>query len=355
MINILVLGVGGPTPRSFALSLQKYSRFDHFRFVGTDINPLSYGLYQKDLFDQSYLIPRPISPQYWQVLEEIIGKETIDIAIVLSELEVLEWSKRNQNGRLPCKALLPDPFLAEVLFDKSKMTDLLDPLQLVPKSISFSRDQKDLSEIFRQLGADFWVRSSAGTSGLGSLRINGLESLENWIQINPHVEQFLASQYLPGRNLACKLLYYEGKLVRAATAERVNYIMSKVAPSGITGNTSFGRLLNESHLVDVSVKAMDYLFSVTGASKHGFFTVDLKEDEHGRAMITEINIRHVAFTQCFAAAGANFAEDTVRLLLEDPSFNKEYMQYIFEEDLIFLRDVDQVPILMKESDLLSKR
>jgi carbamoyl-phosphate synthase large subunit len=61
----------------------------------------------------------------------------------------------------------------------------------------------------------------------------------------------------------------------------------------------------------------------------------------------------VAFTQCFAAGGANFAEDTIRLLDNDPSFDRSFKMYEFTEGLIFLRDVDALPILMKESELLS--
>jgi carbamoyl-phosphate synthase large subunit len=189
---------------------------------------------------------------------------------------------------------------------------------------------------------------------LGSLKVEDEYSLRNWIQINPNVTEFIASKFLPGRNLACKMLYYNGKLLRTACAERVNYIMAKVAPSGITGNTSFGRLLNEPKLVDLSIKAMDHLFDYTGAAKHGFFTVDFKEDEDGTPYITEVNVRHVAFTQCFAAGGANFAADTLRLLSNDPDFDFNYRMYEFEKDLIFLRDVDNLPILMKESELMSK-
>ena len=128
--------------------------------------------------------------------------------------------------------------------------------------------------------------------------------------------------------------------------------MSKVAPSGITGNTSFGRLLNEPTLVDVAILAMNHLFEYTKANRHGFFTVDFKEDENGKPFITEINVRHVAFTQCFAAGGANFAADTLRLLSQDNTFDKAYKMYEFENDLIFLRDVDSIPILMKESELM---
>ena len=180
------------------------------------------------------------------------------------------------------------------------------------------------------------------------------DSLKNWIQINPNVQQFIASKFLPGRNLACKMLYYNGNLVRTACAERVNYIMAKVAPSGITGNTSFGRLLNEPELVKEAKRAMDFLFQHTGAKQHGFFTVDFKEDENGKPYITEINVRHVAFTQCFAAGGANFAADTVQLVREEPDFDHTYKMYEFEKDLIFLRDVDSLPILMKEKELLQK-
>lgn len=353
-MNILITGVGGPTPRSFAHCLKTFGeKFKGAQLIGTDINPLAVGLYQSDLFAYSYVIPRADSHEYWKVIENIVAKHRVDIAVVLPEFEVLEWSKRATIGTLPCKAFLPNPILNEILVDKSKLTEILKDFDLVPSSISFHREEENLQAVFEKLGSNFWVRSSSGTSGLGSLRIDGMKSLKNWIEINPNVEHFLASKFLPGRNLACKLLYWNGKLLRAASGERVKYIMSKVAPSGITGNTSFGRLINDPKLVETCIFAMETLFANTGVEKHGFFTVDLKEDANGKPYITEINVRHVAFTQCFAAAGANFAEDTIRLLSNDESMDMGYKMYEFEPGTIFLRDVDEQPILMKETDLLS--
>lgn len=351
-MKILITGVGGPTPRSFAISLKKYSFYKRFELIGTDINPLSIGLYQPDLFSKSYVVPRCTDANYWNVIEQIVKENQIEMAVILPELEVMEWSRRKETGNLPCKVLLPDHSIASLLVDKAKMTDILQDLNIVPPSVAFSRTEDNLERVFNVLGNDFWVRSTSGTSGLGSLKVDSLEALKNWIQINPGVGEFLASKFLSGRNLACKLLYFKGKLLRSACGERVNYIMSKVAPSGITGNTSFGRLLNEPHLVDVALQAMERIFEVSGAEKHGFFTVDFKEDENGKPYITEINVRHVAFTQCFAAGGANFAEDTIRLLDEDSDFDKNYKMYEFEKDLIFLRDVDSLPIMMKESQLI---
>jgi carbamoyl-phosphate synthase large subunit len=351
-MRILITGVGGPTPRSFAISLKKYSFYKRFELFATDINPLSMGLYQGDLFSKSFIVPRCTDIDYWDRINEIVKENNIEYAVILPELEVMEWSKRSEAGLLPCKVLLPDSRIASLLVDKARMTEILDHLGLVPPSVEFERSQTDLTPIFEKLGANFWVRSTSGTSGLGSLQIDSAASLKNWVQINPGVKTFIASKFLPGRNLACKLLYHNGELLRSACGERVNYIMAKVAPSGITGNTSFGRLLNEPKLVDLATKAMTFLFDYLKIKPHGFFTVDFKEDEKGVPFITEVNVRHVAFTQCFAAGGANFAEDTIRLLDEDPTFDRTYKMYTFEKDLIFLRDVDSLPILMKEHQLL---
>ena len=351
-MKILITGVGGPTPRSFVNALRLYGSYTDYEFYATDINPLAIGLYQRDIYKKAFIVPAASHKYYWQVIETIIKENGIEYAVILPELEVLEWSRRQAEGVLPCKVLLPDHTLVKQLIDKAKMTAVLEDLGVVPASVEFQRDEKEPDGISEKLGIPYWVRSTSGSSGLGSLLINNREELENWVRINPKVDRFLASTYLPGRNLGCKMLYYTGKLLRTAVGERVNYIMAKVAPSGITGNTSFGRLLNEPEVVRTAIKAMDRLFEFTGTQKHGFFTVDFKEDANGKPYITEVNVRHVAFTQCFAAGGANFAADTIRLMRGDQTFDLNYKMYEFEKGLIFLRDVDEHPIIMKEEDLL---
>lgn len=350
-MKILINGIGGPTPRSIARSLRWYSRYQQYEFVGTDINPYARDLYDYSLYNKTFIVPPAGHPDYWEAIEKIVREEGIKLALVQPELEVLAWAKRADTDTLPCPALLPDFQLAKVLTDKAKMTAILEDTDWVPPSVVINPEDDSFKTAINKLGYPFWIRSTSGSSGLGSLKVEDKNGLVNWMTINPKVKEFIGSQYLPGRNLACKLLYFEGQLLRAACAERVSYIMAKVAPSGITGNTSFGRLINEPQLVDVAKAAMDRLFSELDASKHGFFTVDFKEDENGQPFITEINVRHVAFTMCFAAGGANFSEDTVRLLDGDLAFKKAYQMYEFEKDLIFLRDVDARPLLMKEPEL----
>lgn len=351
-MNILITGVGGPTPRSIARSIKKYSKFKEAVLIGTDINPLAYGLYETELYSKTYLIPEVLENRYWDAIETLVKKHNIDLAIVQPELEVMEWSKRMLTNNLPCKVLLADHEMVQLLVDKSKMTTVLEQSGLVPQSYVIEAPNPDYKALEDSLSYPFWIRATTGSSGLGSLKVTDRNTLQNWITINPDVNEFIASTFLAGRNLAVKMLYYNGKLLRTASAERVNYIMAKVAPSGITGNTSFGRLLNEPKLVQKAIDAMELLFENTGAKKHGFFTADFKEDDQGVPFITEINVRHVAFNLCFAMGGANFTEDSIRLLINDKTFDNNYKMYEFEKDLIFLRDVDAEPILMKESDLL---
>jgi carbamoyl-phosphate synthase large subunit len=351
-MNILITGVGGPTPRSIARSIKISPKFKHASLIGTDSNPLAYGLYQSELYSKTYVVPIADSEKYWEVLEDIIDKHKIDLALIHPEMEVALWAERERiTGTIPVKALLPDSSVARSLVSKSEMSNILEGEDFIPKSYAFSPSDLDIDYLESILPYPFWIRSSSGSSGLGSLLIQDRTSILTWISINPNVTEFIASEYLPGRNLACKLLYWKGKLVRAASGERVHYIMAKVAPSGITGNTSFGRLLNEPALVDKADKVMQRIFLYNQSLPHGFYTADFKEAK-GNAFITEINVRMVAFNHAFAVAGANFTEDIIQLLHDDSQFDMAYKMYGFEPGTIFLRDVDVEPMIMNENELL---
>lgn len=356
MKNILITGVGGPTPRSFvrAVKLDDYSLKQQYRFIGVDCNPLAYGLYDRSLFDKSYVVPKATYPEYWSRINQIIGKENIDAAVILPEEEVLEWSLNNSKLVFDVATHLPEYKLAKALVNKHRMHKLLRGSSTVPGFIKIAPSSYNYQEIVERLGRVFWVRSTKGSSGLGSLKIESEGALLQWISINEGVEEFIATEYLPGRNMACKMLYFDGTLKRTACAERVNYIMAKIAPSGVTGNTSFGRLINEPNLVELSEKALKTIANELDSKLHGIFTVDFKEDTYGNPKITEINVRHVAFTSSIAAGGANIPADTLKAMFSDMGANMERIDYNYKEPLIFLRDVDSEPIVMKESNLLKE-
>ena len=131
-MNILITGVGGPTPRSFAIALKKYGTYKGYTLIATDINPLSVGLYQNGLFDKSYVIPKATDANYWQVIDGIIDENQIEYAVILPEQEVLEWSRRQKEGILPCKSLIPSYSVSTLLIDKARMLEILTPGRLAP-------------------------------------------------------------------------------------------------------------------------------------------------------------------------------------------------------------------------------
>lgn len=352
--KILVTGVGGPTPRSFVRAIKFFGgeHKDSFEFVGVDSNRYAYGLYDKSLFSTTFLVPHANDDKYWEVINSIVDKNGIDAAIVLPEVEVLEWSKNHSRLNKKIKLHLPDYMLASDLVNKFKVHELLKASGYVPGFLRVNPLSYSFASLQEKFGNEFWIRGTEGSSGLGALKIDSAETLEQWISMNPKITEFVATEYLPGRNLACKLLYFDNKLVATACAERVRYIMAKVSPSGITGNTSFGRLLNEPGLVDLSVDTLNILSKQKGADLNGIFTIDFKEDASGTPKITEINIRHVAFTSSIAAGGANLPLLTlINLFTNEKDRDYQTIHFTFDEPYIFLRDVDSLPILMKESDL----
>jgi carbamoyl-phosphate synthase large subunit len=277
-MNILITGVGGPTPRSFvrAVKLSESDYAKSFRFVGVDCNPLAYGLYDGSLFDARYVVPRADDEEYWPAINDIVKDEEIHGAIILPEEEVLEWALNRSKLEQNVVTHLPDYDLAMALVNKHRLHEYLDGSSLIPKYRKINPSSYDYKKLSEAMGEVFWIRSTEGSSGLGSLKIESESALKQWISINEGVQEFIATEFLPGRNMACKMLYFDGKLKRTACAERVNYIMAKVAPSGITGNTSFGRLINEPELVRLSEKALESISRELGTALNGIFTVDYK-------------------------------------------------------------------------------
>ena len=159
------------------------------------------------------------------------SKERIDIAIINPELEVVEWAKRALSYQFPLQVLLPHYELAPNSSIRQYSVRHWSHMALSHAHLQWTKETlREENEL--KLGYPFWIRSALGSSGLGAMKINSFDELQNWINVNPKVEKFLASEFLPGRNLGCKMLYHNGELFRSAIAERVYYIMAKVAPSG---------------------------------------------------------------------------------------------------------------------------
>lgn len=329
-MNILFSGIGGPTPLGVAKSIKQ--AFPDARLIGIDGSEWSASLYHSDIFDETYQIVSGSSARYWTVVEEIIEKEKIDFAFIIPETEVIVWSERQAKGDLPCASLVPDIRLASFCFDKLKVAKELMDLELTPKTVSFSGRENP------KIDFPFWIRVKQGAGALGALRIENPKDLETWMTLHGNRTDFMISEFLPGRNYACKMLYVNGQLLQSASAERIDYLLAAAAPSGISGMCARGRLLNRPDLVANSKVALERVAESVGVELHGMFTVDFKESTLGKPLITEINIRPVSFNHAFTMGGINFAQTILNAILfgKVETFGKNE----FEKESYFIRGVD---------------
>lgn len=343
-MKILITGACAVSARSVLRSLKMSELFKDAEFIGWDMCSLLYGVYAGE-FDRVYKVPAAGEPNYRKIAQDILDNERPDAVIVVPEVEVLYWSK----NPFDVPHIVPPSKFAELVISKERLFDALADSGLVPDYQNIPSDEIMKADFENPLGYPVWIRDGAvGTaSAKGAFKAGSLAELQAWVKINPNTTQFQLSQFLPGRNLGCFCLFKDGKLIKMAQAERIEYIMAKVAVSGITGNTSKGKLLNENKIKNVALNAIDLVCKITGEQMNGLVVVDMKEDAIGNPIITEINIRHVAFSSSFAMAGQNISEAQLLLTLDRDSEVRGSVQKDYPEGNLMLRDVDGAPIYIE--------
>lgn len=351
MKTILITGIGGLTPRSIASIIRE--NHPDYKIIGCDIEKKAVGFFMKNLVDEYYIAPKCNSSDYFPWLERIVDLKNIDYAFVQPEAEIVEWGKYYEKyNRYPCPVFMGERKLSESLRDKSIMAELLEDTSFIPKTIKVTQENPKFSEVNDAIGFPCWIRATEGTGGLGSLKLDDISSYKSWLFINSNIPEFTVSEFLTGRHLANQMLYYNGEYIKGAALECVEYVMANTAPSHVTGNTHFGRFLNDNRINKFCDECIKYLEKKLDVKAHGILSFDLKEDIEGNLKVTEINIRHMAYTGVMAHVGFDLIEDTIKIL-EDGNMNRIIRDpyYHFDKPYVFLRDVDIEPIILDNEDI----
>lgn len=351
MSTILVTGIGGLTPRSIATTIKR--NHPDYKLIGIDINKKAIGFFMKGLLDEYYVCPRCTSDEYFPWIERLVRERNIDYAFVQPESEIVEWGDYyDKHGKYPCPVFMGCKKLSVSLKDKSIMAELLKDTEFIPKTIKVTQDNPRYKEVEGVIGFPCWIRATNGTGGLGSLKLEDISSYKSWLFINSSIPEFTVSEFLAGRHLANEMLYYNGEYVKGAALECAEYVMANTAPSHVTGNTAFGRFLNEDRINEFCDKCIKYLESKLGIKAHGILSFDLKENSRGELKVTEVNIRHMAYTGVMAQVGFDLIEDTIRIMEDGNADNvKRAPYYHYGKPYVFLRDVDIEPILLESENV----
>lgn len=349
-MKILITGACAVSARSVLRSLKMSPVFGSSEFIGWDMCSLLYGVYE-GIFDRIYKVPAVNDPAYRSVAASILEKEAPDAVIVVPEVEVLYWSKHP----FAVKHIVPPAKFAELVISKERLFDALKDTRLIPQHISVTADTIESQDFINPLGFPVWIRDgAAGTaSAKGAFKSTDYDDLRAWVKINKGISQFQLSEFLPGGNYGCFCLYKNGRLVKICQAQRIEYIMSKVAVSGITGNTAKGRLINNEAVKKTALEAIDRICAITGEKMNGLVVVDMKGDKENKPIITEINIRHVAYSSLFATAGFNISEYQLLLALNRDSEVPQEVEQVFPAGNLILRDVDGLPVYITEEKPLN--
>ena len=349
-MKIIITGACAVSARNVLRSLKMSKKFKDATFVGWDMCSILYGVYSKD-FERLYKVPSVSDPCYREVVNKILTKEKPDAVMVIPEVEVLFWAKNQFN----VPYLVPSAAFCELAISKRKLFKSLEGTGLVPVSVDITKEEAFDDDHKMPIDYPMWVRdASAGTaSGEGSFLAHNLKDLRAWVEINDGIDVFQISEYCPGGNYGVLCLFENGKLLKVAIAERLEYIMAKVAVSGITGNTSKGRFLNSASIKNVALEAIHKVCEATHTVMNGVVVVDMKADTKGVAKVTEINIRYVAYNCCLASAGFNLAEFHLLTTLGRSSELSSEVETVFPSNNLFLRDVDGLPIYISDYKQLS--
>ena len=350
MKTILITGIGGLTPRSIA----KVIRRNHpdYKLIGIDVNEKSIGFFIKGLLDDYLVCPRCSDSEYFPFIKKLVAEEKIDYAFVQPESEIVMWgSYFEKHGEFPCPVFMGCKLLSESLRDKSIMAELLKDTDFIPRTLKVTQTNPRFDDVEKVIGFPCWIRATEGTGGLGSLKLENLSSYKSWLFINNQIPEFTVSEFLPGRHLANEMLYYSNEYVKGAALECAEYVMANIAPSHVTGNTAFGRFLNEDRINKFCDDCIKYLCEKLNVPAHGILSFDLKEDREGNMKVTEVNIRHMAYSGVMAQVGFDLIEDTIRIMEDGNANNVVRDQYYhYDKPYIFLRDVDVEPIVLSIED-----
>jgi glutathione synthase/RimK-type ligase-like ATP-grasp enzyme len=321
---------------------------DDYYVVGTDTNHLGRVLYPPTPADRTYALKPSTSPgELVSGIADIVSQQSIDVLIATGVAVIRDFAAEGN----PTDAALLIPSLAAVQACDSKLTVLqaLDGVVPVPETVVIG-DHESLDAAAEKLGLPYWLRDPEGQAAYSAFKVEHPKDAALWLELKRGWGHFTASRFLPGSNLAIHLLFgRNGHLVASSVHERIRYLESQTAPSGVTGVAAVSATRHRNDALEIGEKAVRALCASCGVRPTGLFCVDSKGDEDDVPHVTEINARPTN-TWLLTRAGINFADLLARLSLgQDVA---PVTPFAYKKDKLFLRKVDFEPCMVDPDHLL---
>lgn len=354
MKKILITGAGGPAGINFVMSLRIAP--EKMFIVGTEANKFFVHLAP---VDKKYMVPNATESNYIAKLNEIIGKEKVEFVHAQPDIEVATISENRE--RLEAEVFLPEKETVRICQDKLESAKIWEKNNVpVAKSLELQHN-KDVDKAFKELGDPIWIRARHGAGGRGSTLAHNKETAMSWIKYWKSRKmkwQFIAQEYLPGRNIGFHSLWKNGELITSMARERIEYIYPNLAPSGVTGTPAVQKTIRDKTVNEVGTKAVLAL----DPNFNGIACIDLKENEEGMPCVTEINAGRMFTTSFFFSYAskllrkdyyANIPYLYVKLAFKEkiprvPKYN------VLPENVYWIRHIDAPAKLVKDGKIIGE-
>lgn len=343
MKRIIITGCGGYAAIGFTRCLHQSE--DKFFLVGTDCDErgVHFGL-----TDKKYVVPKASAKNYIDILNGIIEKHDLEFLYAQPSQEIIILSENRE--RLKARMCLPKKETILTCMNKYESQKRWVKAGVPTAETIFIKEEDDLERAFSDIGSPLWIRAISGSGGKGCLLVNGVDEARVWIEFNRGWNNFIASEYLPGRNMGCDMIFKEGNLICSQAKERLKYALEKANPMGITGTTGVLKTVSDlsiNNLAERAVRAID-------KNPNGVFSVDMKADKNGSLNITEINPGRFLSSSVHMFYKSNFLLPYYFVKL---AYNEELPDFKKHNPLppnhVIIRQLDVLPIIMEEKSLKS--
>jgi len=345
--RVLLTGAGGSAAANVHDALRR-SHHD-YQIVGADSSAIRLHLSRAD---HRFVIPRADHADYPSALMALVEHTNVDVVHPQPDPEVLALG--SIRSELSAATYLPSQPSLEMAADKSAFRAAMAAAGIaVPEGASFTDLDSAASETQRLLQdhSRVWVRARVGAGARASLPVSSVDQalawLRWWIQEKSmSASDFMASEFLPGREFAYQSVWQEGRLVAGQVRERVEYLYGHLTPHGQTSTPSVARTVSNPAVDELSMSAIRAL----DPHPCGAYCVDIKEADDGSPRVTEINAgRFFTTSNFFAAAGLNMPDLLMRCALGERV--EPVGTSPLEADLYWIRMVDMGYALVRGSEL----
>jgi hypothetical protein len=138
------------------------------------------------------------------------------------------------------------------------------------EQVELCRDKAKTAEVLGSLAPKtYWLRDTVGAGGKGAQML---------------------TNFLPGKNYSHEFVFYEGEELASFQKMRVSYsVKEKTEGIDNRGTSAVSVCTKNEDVATAAYNALHRVSRATDSLLHGFYGVDLKEDENGVPKVTEIN------------------------------------------------------------------